>query len=193
MYNFVNLILNFDILKKVLPVILVILLLFNTGGFYIIFKSLQYRVKKEIKEQIKCSLPDTDLSLIKMNKKDARPGSSLLKWYEEGKEFVYRGRMYDVVKQEIKGDTIYYYCINDIKEEQLFAVLNGILDKTMQSDGMKERVLKRVFQLSQNFYVLLKAPLSADRNGCGIIYYPYTEEYLYIIHDVPIPPPKYLS
>lgn len=185
--------LNFVILKKVLPVILVILLLFNSGGFYIIFKSLQYRVKKEIKEQIKCSLPDTELTLIRINKKETRSASSLLKWYEEGKEFAYRGKMYDVVKQEIKGDTVYYYCINDIKEEQLFAGLNGILDKTMHGDGMKERVLKTIFQLSQNFYVLLKPPFSDERNGCGIVYYPYIEEYIYIIHDVPVPPPKNLS
>ena len=90
--------------------------------------------------------------------------------------------MFDIVKQGIKGDTVYYYCINDTKEEQLFTRLNGILDKTMRSDGTKEKVLKTVFQLSQNFYVLLNNNLSADRIECGKIYYPYSAKYIFIMH-----------
>jgi len=180
-------------LKKLLPVILAILLLFNTGGFYIVFKSLQYGVKKEIKEKIRRSLPGADLTLIRICSKYTHSRTSLLKWYDDGKEFVYMDRMYDIIKQETRGDSVYFYCINDTKEEQLFAGLNGIVNKTMGEDSLKQKMLKTAFQLTQNFYFIHQNN-SYTQNCTGkVIYYPMIEYPLYIFHEVIVPPPKNLS
>jgi hypothetical protein len=34
-------------------------------------------------------------------------------------EFEWQGKMYDVVKQEVQGNEIIYYCINDFEEDQI--------------------------------------------------------------------------
>ena len=177
-------------MKKTLPVIFAFLILFNAGGFFLVFKSMQYQVKREIKSLIKAELPESELTKIKVSTKDAESGSSGFKWYEEGKEFSLKGKMYDVVRRKTDGDSIIYYCINDTKEEQLFSNLNGFMSKTMSNDAARNRVLKIAFRLSQSFYDYMSKNTIVWQDQFKILNYSYSAKELFIAYEVPVPPPK---
>ncbi|HWY34035.1 MAG TPA: hypothetical protein VNX68_05270 [Nitrosopumilaceae archaeon] len=49
-------------------------------------------------------------------------------------ELRYDNKLYDIVKKEIKNDTVYFYVLNDKKEGQLYAQL----DKHIEDNGVCE-------------------------------------------------------
>ena len=133
-------------MKKSLSILIAILFLYNSVGYLIAFKGLQYGIKKEIKTKIKGKLDDKELVLIKYPSHPDRQQKKLFHWKEEN-EFAYNGNMYDVVRQYTVNDTIYYYCINDTKENELFGNLNVQVDQNMASSAMANNLVK-LFKLS---------------------------------------------
>jgi hypothetical protein len=133
-------------MKKSLSILIAILFLYNTVGYLIAFKSIQYGIKKEIKTKIKGNLDEKELVLIKFPAHPDQQQKKLLHWKEEN-EFVYNGFMYDVVRQYAVNDTIYYYCINDTKEQELFGNLNVQVDQNMASSAMANNLVK-LFKLT---------------------------------------------
>jgi len=126
--------------------LIAILFLYNTAGYLIVFKSFQYGIKKEIKTRIKNKLDDKDLVLIKCPSHPDKEQRKLFHWNEEN-EFSYQGNMYDVVRQYSIHDTIYYYCIIDTKEKDLFGNLDVQVDQNMASNSMANNLV-RLFKLS---------------------------------------------
>jgi hypothetical protein len=104
-------------LRKYLSVIILMFFLFNIGGYYLWFSFLKFNIQKEIRREIRQGLSENDLTLITVPFND----ESGICWIKPGKEFTYRGEMYDVVKIKISNDKKFFYCINDIKEKKLIA------------------------------------------------------------------------
>ena len=46
-------------------------------------------------------------------------GNKEIYWEEKGKEFMFKGEMYDVVKTKTVNGKVMLYCINDKKEKAL--------------------------------------------------------------------------
>lgn len=105
--------------------------LYNQAGYFIAFKLEQYEVRKEIKQKIKNSVPGNELAVITVD----RHNRGELIWLEEGREFLYRNQLYDVVRLETKGDATVFYCINDTQEEQLFAELDKHVRGQMETNS----------------------------------------------------------
>jgi len=76
------------------------------------------------------SVPAQELVLIRVTGESA----SALEWIKSF-EFRYRGNLYDIVRTGQSGDTTFYYCINDVQEERLFAGLDGHVRRQMESTG----------------------------------------------------------
>lgn len=120
-------------LKRAVPILLIIVLLYNTIGYMVVFKGLQYTVKKEIKRRIKRSVPESELFLIKITENDINNHKNGFRFIKAGKEFTLNGKMYDIVYKNIINDTIYYKCINDFQEEKLFACLDQQIKLTLEN------------------------------------------------------------
>ena len=133
-------------MKKSLSILIAILFIYNSVGYLIAFKSLQYGIKKEIKSKILGNLDEKELVLIKFLSHPDQQQYKLFHWKEEN-EFEYNGNMFDVVKQYSVNDTIYYYCINDLKENELFGNLNVQVDQNMASSTMANNLIK-LFKLT---------------------------------------------
>ncbi len=112
-------------MRKIIPVFLAFLILYNGLGYIIVFKSFQYAIRKEVKRKIKSSVPEKDLIIIKLTSADI---SSCKNGYKkiDINEFRLSGKMYDIVRTEVSGDTTILHCFNDTKEEQLFSNLDRI-------------------------------------------------------------------
>jgi len=82
---------------------------------YFILQHQKRLLKKEIKWKIIAGINRDELVLLKFTEE----GKKLyLKW-KHSKEFEYKGEMYDIVEQDVKGDTTYYWCWWD-NEETMF-------------------------------------------------------------------------
>lgn len=106
-------------MKKTAVIFLLSIFLFNTVGYFIAFKAVQFEIKTEVQSEIIQGLNINELTSVTINKNNL----GTIEWFEDGKEMRYKGEMYDVVKSAECATSITYYCINDKQEESLFANL----------------------------------------------------------------------
>ena len=176
-------------MRRLLSIIIIILFLYNTVGYLALFKSLQYGIKKEIKTRIKRKLDDSDLMLIKFPSHPNKQQQKLFHWKEEN-EFVYEGNMYDVVRQYSIHDTIYFYCIKDSNETELFANLDAQVGQNMASNALS-RNLTKLFKLSFDQSFLRSFSFDYCLQSSKSIYCLFQSfNYLSVQKDVETPPPE---
>jgi len=106
---------SYKVTGKLSSLLLVIILLFNVCGYYIIFNVVQNNIRHDIKEQIREGMTESELTMIEITVQN----EAEIRWIEHNREFTYRGNMYDVVKIKPVRDGKILYCINDIRERKL--------------------------------------------------------------------------
>ena len=165
-------------LRKCLSTILLLFFLFNIGGYYLWFSFVKSSIQKEIRREIRQGLAEKDLTLIIVPVND----ESGICWIKAGKEFTFRGEMFDVVKIKISDNKKIYYCINDVKEKKLIARFSKC-----NESNQKARKLLVNFQ-----YIYVIQPESyfhineTSNHDFGIKSF----EAASIFEEVTIPPPK---
>ena len=55
------------------------------------------------------------------------------KEWKEADEFRYNDKLFDVIKTEISGDSIYLVCVYDSNETELFCILDKIIDEDSEN------------------------------------------------------------
>jgi hypothetical protein len=120
--------------KKLLTITVVALFLFNTMGYFFVFRINQSFIRSEVRQIIKSGIFKENYTLLKI----ANPPSNPDFRRTDKDEFVYRGRMYDIVSERTAGDTTYFYCINDKQEENLIAGFREI-QKYSPGTGSSEK------------------------------------------------------
>ncbi|UKJ07481.1 hypothetical protein [Solitalea lacus] len=104
-------------MKRIVPILLLIILLFQFEGASLLFFLRHRQIKSEVYTQISQNLT-SDLSIVKISKHSQRDLD--FQWVEED-EVRYKGKMYDVVAKEEKGDTIILKCIADHKDDLAYS------------------------------------------------------------------------
>lgn len=139
-------------MKKIVSILLIFLIFFQLFGFFVVFKYLQWDIKKQIKTAIKKGVPENELVVFRFpnNKKLQRKLG--IRWIE-GHEFKYNGNMYDVVKSVKKGNEVFYYCINDQQEKSLFANLKEQVDNAINNDTTKSKTLQLFKKMNFNYFI----------------------------------------
>lgn len=172
-------------MKKLLSILFILIFLYNLSGYYVVFRALQYRVRREIKHRIKQNVSDDELVLISI------ANDNCLTWTKPNKEFRYKGEMYDIVSQETKEDMILYYCIHDFKESKLFADLDEHVQKHI-TDNPKQRkkaesLLKKI---TKDYFFQVLIISNSHRVPQNLKYKKYLQAYDSIYLKVLTPPPK---
>jgi hypothetical protein len=117
-------------------------------GIFLIFNVQRSQVRHEIKQEIKKGVPEHELCRITAGPSN----SSLFKWFRED-EFSYKDEMYDVVKKEVVDEnTTIYYCISDRQETRLFANLNKMVKKAMDSGNQPNQPAQNLFKILKSLY-----------------------------------------
>ncbi len=75
----------------------------------------QLHIRHEVKEKLIDQLPDSMLILFKFTPDQRGQNSAGIRWHDKN-EFRYRGLMYDIVRSEAHGDSLYFYCFEDSRE-----------------------------------------------------------------------------
>ena len=166
--------------KNIIVIGLLLIFLFNLGGYYIWYAILQWDIRQEVRAEIKKGLKEKDLCLISLPLKD----ENTLHWEEKGKEFRFEGNLYDVVKTKVLLGKRIYYCINDKKERELIAHFQ-------QSVQTKKEQEKRLRQSIDIQYLSPKSILISPHLLSERLYFYYA--LIYRLHwiDIQSPPPKW--
>ncbi len=166
-------------MKKFLPLVLITAILFNSGGYFYIFRVLQKCAKEEIEKQLLNGLDENDLTVIII----PLGRENQIHWTKTGKEFIYKGSMFDIVKTKVHDNHKYYYCINDIKEKKL-------VDQLTKSHSKTKDLVKKLKNVLQKYYF---------PNCLSILNYNLAQQCMCCVHDnfyksniseILTPPPK---
>ena len=140
---------------------------------------LRYNIQKEIRKEIKSGLKDDELTLII----ESNDKKSDLQWIETGKEFRYKGEMFDVVRVKIKNEKKYYYCINDTKEKELIANFNKHHNSKKDNEKRIKRMLNNYYFPQHSFYLI-------NTYVSDFVYVPFDFHNKSNVIDILSPPPK---
>jgi hypothetical protein len=121
-------------MKRCISILLLLALFVNTLGYFLVFKCTQFVARQEMLDQIRNGSYPGELTLLNI----VKPWQDKhFRWKEHG-EFVYFGRLYDVVATKKKGDTICFFCIPDKREERLIHQFT-LLNHHHQNQGTHEK------------------------------------------------------
>jgi len=119
--------------RRLIPLFIIVLLMFNISGYYFTALMIQKGYKKQFRKHIRCNANEENTEILVISDAEIQRHDSPFKWMEED-EFRYYGKMYDIVKSEKQGDTNIFYCVNDKNEEKLLARFENYMKHHTDSD-----------------------------------------------------------
>lgn len=173
-------------MKSTISLFLLIIFLFNTMGYVVVFKISQNQIRKEVKREIKMKLKESELQTIVFNKSEL----STINWVKSDKEFIHHDELFDIVRISETARTITYYCINDKQEKQLFANLDEHVNKHISNTKSSK---KNTLKLVDNNYKILPSSLIEPINFYRIINHQTAYNTILVSTNIPslTPPPDF--
>ena len=89
-------------------------------GYYVIFEVSKHVFRNEM--QTKIQQPSSQLTMLKIVNVDGDREFQRI----DKKEFRFKGRLYDIVREIKTGETTLFICLHDKKESNLFASLKRV-------------------------------------------------------------------
>ena len=111
-------------MKKLFAILLLIVFLFNVGGYYVVFVALRFHANEQLRARLDANEYSTD-ELIELRLPVTLPYPIQKQDFQrvDGK-FEHQGQFYKMVKQKLENDVLIIICIKDKAEKNL--------DKTMK-------------------------------------------------------------
>ncbi|MBL0308375.1 MAG: hypothetical protein IPP77_01330 [Bacteroidetes bacterium] len=171
-------------MKRLGLLILLFIFIFYSTGLLLIFKVQQYRVRTEIKAQIKRGLSNDQLHVI-----TAYPGNAAMFLWEDKNEFRYQGVMYDVVRKRRVEQATIYYCINDEQETGLLASIEQQFDKNDDTRKSSTVPMKNLLRILFSLFYEPAPSLWIRTPDILLSFQEYTHQYPCRVKEVLSPPP----
>jgi len=97
-------------------------MLSGAGGYYmIVLNILRWNTKEQMEKVLVEQIPNSQLTPLQFT---INKNTNL-----NVKELKCQGKMYDVIRVEVSGNTITYYCVSDIKETQICNQLDALINQ----------------------------------------------------------------
>jgi hypothetical protein len=150
------------------------------------FELFQSKHRAEVYNLISKGVPDEDRVIFSFSISEYGNYITSIEWKDEN-EFRYKDKMFDIIKTEVKGDSVYLYCLYDSNDTDLFAVLDKLIEEDSENSdeqiGLDNYLSQNYSCSSLHFY---NYPLLSDNN--------YSEKYIYNLLDgeylLNTPPPR---
>jgi hypothetical protein len=101
--------------KKAIAAFMLLIVLFNAMGYHVLFQVNRYLIRKEMRA-VTAAKP-RKVVVLEIRNASSDPDFQRI----HSREFRYKGRMYDIVREVKKGGVTTFYCLRDTKEENLLA------------------------------------------------------------------------
>lgn len=139
-------------MQRIISIWFLLLFFLPISSTYISFKFRQYHIRIEIKHHIKSGVSAEELVLLKIPVSlEENPSKDFKRMH--AREFRYKGIMYDVVKQEFRQGSTWYWCLRDKQETTLFASLDEMVNRAMRNSPAQQADEERLEQFLDSLYV----------------------------------------
>jgi hypothetical protein len=174
-------------LRKIVSIVLLACLIAPFLGSYIWVQIKQSQIRKEVKWKMIAGIDKKELVFMTFSIKDSQ---EKLNW-KHSKEFEYKGEWYDIVEQEIIGDSIHYYLWWDHDETQLNKQLNELIALTVDQNPLTKENNNKVAKLFKSLYfteekVLVKNEIKSEFFQPSIF---YNSTLVKVYYSIDLPPP----
>lgn len=176
-------------LKKIYPIILLILFIGPILGYFIYLNIQKQLVRENIKAEILGGIELDNLVTFTLDVKEIK---SKFRWIHEH-EFEYQGKFYDVVKTEISGSKVIFHCFPDDKESQLQKEIDKLISQALGKNNKDKKNQQELQNLFKLFYThdFHKNQLTRPKDS-SIKYSNSIHNYLMSIAPCPlVPPPQF--
>ncbi|PKR82202.1 hypothetical protein CW751_02400 [Brumimicrobium salinarum] len=178
-------------MRQFIPIIFVLALTLPFVGVYGWLKFEKSAVKKSVKHRLMEGIPKEELVQFTFALKDT---ATLLDW-KHGKEFEYRGEMYDIVTRNYKVDSVVYDLWWDHEEtalnKKLATLTNQLLNRNPDEQSRRNylaHIQKTMYNEVNSIIVQPLSPLSLK----STTFTELTNLYRSISLQPISPPPQYL-
>lgn len=138
-------------MKLIAYLLLVCIALYSSGSF-LFFKTKQYVIKKEVKKYLAENNNSINDTLYIDN--NTLANNNAFCWKDDGKEIMYKGIMYDVLKIIPVPNGLKIICFKDVEETKLLQVFLHInKNKNLPQDAVSIKLLVAVFVV-ENFFTV---------------------------------------
>jgi hypothetical protein len=166
-------------MRKITSIGLVVIILYSLCGFYLLQEVLLYHIRSAAGKEIKAGIRDKDLTLLVLT-----PGiDKEIMWTRPGKEFSFRGNIYDVVKVRTEGGKTYLFCFKDVREKRLLTNCQKHRDMRKEPAKKLKRTYPSQYLPQHNLYMAYVVPQDISFIAPGL-------SYQSIVINIPFPPPK---
>ncbi len=172
-------------LKKAFSILFFGFLLLHTTGYLLLFQVRKMQIRKEMALRVQEGVPLEELVLLKIPLKSGKPAMEGFQKVEDH-EIDLMGLRYDIAREEIRGDTAFYYCIFDEKETLLYAHKREVSEKKWSTDPENQQQREKIQRLLSSLFYL---PVSGFSLPAGSIAYGAQPGYFFRIKTWDWPPP----
>ncbi len=179
-------------MKKCVSILILALMLYNIMGYYLAYLAMVQQTKEEMRETLTDNDETQDLIVVKVPYVNGKIEEKDFELIDED-EFRYEGKMYDIARTEIKDNAIYFYCLNDKKEDAIDLALvkhiqNNVNDNS--ATGKKSNsILKNLIKIYLPITGLSGSFSSSENDNS---YAGRTFQTLTTVFDVASPPPRFI-
>ncbi len=120
-------------------------MMIGTGGYQVINYLYRIRIKSEMKAYLHVNQESNFTNVLHFKSVNNVIEDQHFEWVEMGKEFIYNGSMYDIVKMEHHLNTSIVYCINDKAENRLKRTIASIHQKLNSPISNARMNIQKIF------------------------------------------------
>jgi hypothetical protein len=174
-------------MKKATVIFLLFIFLFNTMGYFIVFRVSQLHVKAAVKRDIENGILNKSVTRVIIKNTEL----ASLNWLEKD-EFEYKNERYDVMDRDVEGNTTVFYCVHDKKETHLFSKMadhvKGDFSKTRSGKNPSPKSVTdtSVKFIRHQLFSFDPAVITLDNNS----FLPVISNYKFALISAPFQPPE---
>ena len=153
-------------MRKFISISLLLLLLLNLLGFYTAFFVKQEVIQREMSELVK-NKKQTALPVVTLSRHDFEN----IKWIVEGKEFRFKGKLFDISKIEFSNGIVKLFAEEDSLEtnlvEDFISIISSQKEKEQSNSPLKVLLEHFVKEFTvERTALIFHSPASGQRSRC---------------------------
>jgi len=176
-------------LKKILSILLVSLLIFNSAGYVLVFFQLKFSFQKDALSKLEDFLEPSEMTIINITKSEFVNGSQNF-YRVRDNEISFYGKLYDISQVEYINDSVKIVALSDENENKLNDFFEQSLNKNLNDKFSKTASIIKLLITEAGLPTEFQSTSSWREDMCyHFIFVPI----LKIDIEVPSPPPKSIS
>lgn len=139
-------------MKKGLAIILLVVFLFNVGGYYIVFWGIHFQLDQKLTSRLDANLYD-EQATIELKIPMTLPYPIHSNGFERvNGRFEHQGEFYKLVKHKLQNDTLYVVCIRDVDTRSLVSTMINYVQGTLGLTNTTKNALNFLSKLIKDYY-----------------------------------------